>query len=137
MPEHAVRAYTALDGTAFQGRMLHLIAGKSKQTNDETGPEGTSYKQKKLKEQKAQAGSAHNWNTLVLGTNAVATLMAERYGTTKQNVLLEGGEGGQAQQSVAVRMALGETQLVAETKQFLVDNGIHLEAFQEKVCVCT
>ena len=30
IPEHAVRAYTALDGTAFQGRMLHLLAGKSK-----------------------------------------------------------------------------------------------------------
>jgi multiple RNA-binding domain-containing protein 1 len=32
---------------------------------------------------------------------------------------------------VAVRLALGETQLVAETKQFLVDNGIHLDAFQD------
>jgi len=50
------------------------------------GTEGSSYKQKKLKDQKAQASSAHNWNTLFLGTNAVATLMAERYGTTKQQV---------------------------------------------------
>lgn len=44
-------------------------------------------------------------------------------------VLLEGGDG--QQQSVAVRLALGETQLVAETKQFLVENGIHLDAFQD------
>ena len=28
-------------------------------------------------------------------------------------------------------MALGETQIVAETKQFLIDNGIHLEVFNE------
>ncbi len=35
IPEHAVRAYTALDGTAFQGRMLHLIAGKPKATDDD------------------------------------------------------------------------------------------------------
>lgn len=46
-------------------------------------------------------------------------------------VLLESGDGSNPQQSVAVRMALGETQLVAETKQFLVENGIHLEVFEE------
>jgi hypothetical protein len=44
-------------------------------------------------------------------------------------VLLE--NDGRGSQSIAVRLALGETQLVAETKQFLVDNGIHLEAFNE------
>nr|CAH0113144.1 unnamed protein product [Daphnia galeata] len=132
IPEHAVRAYTALDGTAFQGRMLHLIAGKPKAADDDDEDgEGTSYKKKKLKDLKNKAASAHNWNTLFLGTNAVATLMAERYSTTKQQVLLEGGDGQQQQQSVAVRLALGETQLVAETKQFLIENGIHLDAFQD------
>ena len=45
-------------------------------------------------------------------------------------VLLEGD--GQ-NNSVAVRMALGETQLVAEAKQFLTDNGIHLEVFNEVI----
>lgn len=51
--------------------------------------EGTSYKKKKLKDLKNKAASAHNWNTLFLGTNAVATLMAERYSTTKQQVGIE------------------------------------------------
>ena len=50
--------------------------------------ESSNYKKKKLKEQKAQASSSHNWNTLFLGTNAVATLMAERYDTTKQQVII-------------------------------------------------
>ena len=31
-----MNAYTALDGTVFQGRMLHLIAGKSKPSDAET-----------------------------------------------------------------------------------------------------
>lgn len=30
MPDHAVRAYTELDGTIFHGRMLHLLPGKAK-----------------------------------------------------------------------------------------------------------
>lgn len=30
MPEHAVKAYTELDGTIFHGRMMHLLPGKAK-----------------------------------------------------------------------------------------------------------
>jgi multiple RNA-binding domain-containing protein 1 len=45
-------------------------------------------------------------------------------------VLLE-GEDQHKNQSVAVRLALGETQIVAETKQFLVENGIYLDAFKD------
>lgn len=30
MPDHAVRAYTELDGSIFHGRMLHLLPGKAK-----------------------------------------------------------------------------------------------------------
>ena len=78
-PEHALAAYAKLDGTVFQGRVLHLLAGKGKLNTEQDSDEPASYKQKKAKEQKAQAGSSHNWNTLFLGANAVATLMAERY----------------------------------------------------------
>lgn len=47
-------------------------------------------------------------------------------------------EGDGQNNSVAVRLALGETQLVAETKQFLSDNGIHLEVFNEVLqATCT
>ena len=31
--------------------------------------------------------SSHNWNTLFLGANAVADVMAEKYGTTKSDIL--------------------------------------------------
>lgn len=46
---------------------------------------------------------------------------------------MESTDGRQPQQSVAVRLALGETQLVAETKQFLLENGIQLDAFQDVI----
>lgn len=35
-PEHAIKAYSELDGNIFHGRMLHLLPGKSKE-NEETG----------------------------------------------------------------------------------------------------
>lgn len=36
--------------------------------------------------------------------------------------------------SLAVRMALGETQIVQETRQFLLDNGVSLDSFSQ-VCL--
>lgn len=32
---------------------------------------------------------------------------------------------------VAVRLALGETQIVSDTRQFLLDNGVSLDAFNQ------
>lgn len=40
LPEHAVRAYTELDGKAFEGRMLHLLPAKSKPSIDEMLEQG-------------------------------------------------------------------------------------------------
>ena len=34
MPEHAVKAYSELDGSILNGRMLHILPGKSKTPED-------------------------------------------------------------------------------------------------------
>lgn len=44
---------------------------------------------------KAQAGSAHNWNTLFLGASAVADLMADKYGVSKGDVLSSDSKGNE------------------------------------------
>lgn len=36
IPEHAVKAYTELDGTAFCGRMLHLLPAKTEKLENES-----------------------------------------------------------------------------------------------------
>ncbi|XP_046390578.1 probable RNA-binding protein 19 [Ischnura elegans] len=125
IPEHAVKAYSELDGKAFHGRMLHLLPGKAKPEEDES-LEGLTYKQKKEKKLKNQAKSTHNWNTLFLGHNAVADAIAREYDTTKEKVL-DSSSGN----SVAVRLALGETQLVSKTREFLLENGVSLSAFDQ------
>ncbi|CAH0691925.1 unnamed protein product [Spodoptera exigua] len=127
MPEHAVKAYTELDGTAFCGRMLHLLPAKSEKLEDDEDDEGLSFKEKKAKKLKAQAKSSHNWNVLFLGTNAVADVIASTYNTTKEQLLNDNNKNT----SAAVRLALGETQLVAETRAFLEGNGVYLEAFNK------
>ncbi|XP_049873113.1 probable RNA-binding protein 19 [Pectinophora gossypiella] len=127
MPEHAVKAYSALDGTAFCGRMLHLLPAKTEKLDDESGDEGLSFKEKKAKKLKAQAKSSHNWNVLFLGANAIADVVAANYNTTKEQLLTENSKNT----SAAVRLALGETQLVAETRAFLENNGVYLDAFNK------
>ncbi|CAH0585622.1 unnamed protein product [Chrysodeixis includens] len=127
MPEHAVKAYTALDGTAFCGRMLHLLPAKTEKLENESDDEGLSFKEKKAKKLKAQAKSSHNWNVLFLGTNAVADVIASTYNTTKEQLLNDNNKNT----SAAVRLALGETQLVAETRAFLEENGVYLDSFNK------
>ena len=97
----------------LQGRLLHLIPGKAKVEADDGEGEG-NFKKKKEKKEKATAGSSHNWNSLFLGGSAVADLVSDQYGVDKAEVVL-----GEGKQSAAVRLALGETQIVAQTRTFL------------------
>ncbi|ROL50773.1 putative RNA-binding protein 19 [Anabarilius grahami] len=129
IPENAVSALAELDGHVFQGRVLHVIASRLKKENPDQGPNApgsSSYKRKKDAKDKAASGSSHNWNTLFLGTSAVADAIAQKYNTTKSKVLDHESNG-----SLAVRMALGETQIVQETRQFLLDNGVSLDSFSQ------
>lgn len=128
LPEHAVLAFNELDGTIFHGRLLHLIPGKCKDDTENADTDATSnFKQKKAAKLKQSAGSAHNWNTLFLGSNAVAELLAKQYATTKEQILDSTGRGT----SAAVRLALGETEIILKMKTLLEENGVCLDAFDQ------
>ncbi|XP_039628243.1 probable RNA-binding protein 19 [Polypterus senegalus] len=129
IPENAVQAFAELDGHVFQGRMIHLIPStiKKEKAEETLGNLAvSSYKKQKALKEKATSGSSHNWNTLFLGTNAVVDVIAEKYNTTKIQVLDHEAKG-----SMAVRVALGETQIVQETRQFLLDNKVSLDSFSQ------
>ena len=135
LPEHAVKAYEAMDGQVYQGRLLHILPGRQRRTRvkeeDEegggAGKSGSSFKKKKEKELKLQSGSSHNWNALFLGANSVVDAMSRRYSTPKSSIL-----DPESEHSAAVRMALGETQLVSETREFLEAEGVRLDVFEKK-----
>ena len=133
LPEHAVRAYEALDGQVYQGRLLHILPGRQRRGRHQAREEieesksGSSFKKKKEREQKSQSGSGHNWNALFLGANSVVDAMSRRYSTPKSSIL-----DPESECSAAVRMALGETQLVSETREFLEAEGVQLDVFEKK-----
>ena len=126
-PEHALKAFEAQDGQIFQGRLLHILPAKPREKFEVVSANpSSSYKRKKEQEKMAQAGSSHNWNSLFLAANAVVDAMADRYSTAKSAIL-----DPTSDQSAAVRLALGETQLVGETREFLVAEGVQLELFEQ------
>ncbi|XP_075686282.1 putative RNA-binding protein 19 [Rhinoderma darwinii] len=125
--EHAVKAYAEVDGHIFQGRMLHVLPSTIKKEDEgEAGADNSSYKKQKALKDKANGSSSHNWNTLFMGTSSVADVIAQKYNTSKSQVLDHEGKG-----SVAVRVALGETQIVQDVRQFLMENGVCLDSFSQ------
>ena len=134
-PEHAVKAFSELDGSVFQGRLIHLLPSKpprkevgvATSANEPEMQSLSSYKTKRNEKLKSEAGSSHNWNALFLGSNAVADSTADQFGVRKSELL-----DLNTTQSLAVRLALGETQLVSETREFLESHGVKLTSFNNE-----
>ncbi|GLC70759.1 hypothetical protein PLESTF_001030300 [Pleodorina starrii] len=179
IPEDAVRAAQQLDGTIYQGRLLHILPAKRapsataaaaaaataaaaaaaatdggveggvEQAADgeraerqqgrpgSTGggrPGTSSFKAQREAQRKADAGNRAAWNTLFMRPDTVADAVAAHYGLSKAALLdpsaAAGGGGGRGGDSVAVRMALGEAQVIAATKQALAEAGVSVEALE-------
>lgn len=80
----------------------------------------------KLNSQCIRCCSSHNWNSLFLGADAVANVMSSKYGIEKSQLLDSGSS-----QSLGVRLALGETEVVNETRDFLIEQGVSLDSFSQ------
>lgn len=65
-----------------------------------------------------------------MGQNAIAQVVSQKYGVSKEELLLDKEEEiDRKQTSVGVRMALAEADIVDEARRFLKDNDVCLEAF--------
>lgn len=131
-PHDAVAAHEALDGSIFMGRLMHVLPGQ--RAPQAEAPEGeeeplrggtSSYKRKKEAELKASAGNRAAWNSLFMRADTVAEAVAAHYGVSKAELL-----DPQAK-DMAVRLALGETQVIAQTKASLADEGVNVQALEE------
>ena len=121
-PEHSIKATNELTFKPFQGRLIHIIPA-NKANEDDDGEENESFKKKQKKKQKAKVNNAQSWNTLFLNQNAVSEYLAAKFKMEKADVLDVNSE------DAAVRLALGETQLLQEIKEFLTSEGVNLESF--------
>ena len=146
-PAHAIEAAKQLDGQFFQGRILHVLPAMEQEEVAEGGAENGStgtkstrgpgpqigsstgfvseFQKKRQDKQKELANQDFNWNTLFIRPDAVASAMATNLQVSKSDLL-----DVESSSSMAVRLALGETNIIKETKEFLASEGVHLDALK-------
>ncbi|KAH7293538.1 hypothetical protein KP509_28G030000 [Ceratopteris richardii] len=134
LPECAVRARNSLDMKIFQGRLIHVLPARSPPTvpaedlGNKAKPLGSNqFKQEKEAQRKAAEanGNTQAWNSLFMRSDTVAENIARKFGMSKSELLNPEAE------DLAVRLALGETQIIAETKKALRDEGVNVEVLED------
>jgi multiple RNA-binding domain-containing protein 1 len=122
-PDCAAAALRGLDKRSFQGRLLHVLPAQLKPGTGAGGEAGDGqhpgggYKALKEAQLKASAGDTARHSTWYIRPDTVAAAMAARYGVSKTDVMEPGSSG------VATRLALGEAQIVGDTKAQLTALG--------------
>ncbi|XP_020673203.1 multiple RNA-binding domain-containing protein 1 [Dendrobium catenatum] len=134
LPESATRALEALDNSIFQGRLLHVMAAKPQnRANGKLGSETTTANDKKnLKQQREEqkkaseaSGDTRAWNSLFMRQDTVVENIVRKHGISRNDFLEREAD------DLAVRIALGETQVVTETKKALSNAGVNVASLEE------
>ncbi|VDM18156.1 unnamed protein product [Hydatigera taeniaeformis] len=143
-PDEALVAFNKLDKSKFKNRLLHILPGRPREVEEagdvERGGGGerrveegecanevdeaimSEFQKKRQSELKSMASVSHNWNTLFVSADAVATYLSARFGVSKERLL-----DATSKESAAVRIAHGEAQVVHEIRDFLQRHGVRLE----------
>ncbi|CAL5346588.1 unnamed protein product [Camellia sinensis] len=133
LPESVARALEELDNSIFQGRLLHIMPAKQKnnsekqEINASANVSSKTLKQRREDERKASeaSGNTQAWNSLFMRPDTVVENIARKFGVSKSDLLDREAD------DLAVRIALGETQVIAETKKALVNSGVNIASLEE------
>ncbi|KAK4440384.1 putative RNA-binding protein 19 [Sesamum alatum] len=133
LPESAARALEEMDSSIFQGRLLHVMPAKQKnlsdtrEANDAGRQSSKTFKQQRDAERKASeaSGNTRAWNSLFMRPDTVVENIARKFGVSKSELL------DRESDDLAVRIALGETQVIAETKKALSNAGVNISSLEE------
>ena len=132
-PSSVPTAIATLDNKSFQGRIIRVHNAKqseeenSKESkDDENDKSSLTYKKKKEIERKEKADQAYGWNASYIRSDAVVDSLASRLNVEKGAIL------DHTQGNMAVRLALGETEIIQENRDFLQAHGIDLDVMETK-----
>ncbi|KAJ7554372.1 hypothetical protein O6H91_06G137600 [Diphasiastrum complanatum] len=131
LPEAALRAMEGLDKSIFQGRLLHILPAKRPpHTAKEVINEGVgkaTFKEEREAQRKTNEASGHTkaWNSFFMRQDTIAENVAQQYGLPKSDFLDPEAE------DLAVRLALGETHILAETKRALSKEGVNVDVLED------
>lgn len=124
--EDAVSAYESLDGSIFQGRLLHILPGQPKREHklDEFDLKNLPLRKQHALKRKAEAAKQDfSWNSLYLSGDAVMESVAKKLGVQKSELINADSSDS------AVKQALAETSVLADIKQYFESHGVDLSSF--------
>jgi multiple RNA-binding domain-containing protein 1 len=133
LPEDSARALKALDGTSFQGRLLHIMLAKQQDKKEEEEGHDTrdshlsSFQQKREAERKKMAHKRDGWNASFVRSDAVVDALSDKYGVSRGDILDTDGVGGG---EMAVRLAIGETHVIQENQEYFASHGVDIEVLE-------
>lgn len=144
--ESAINAYANLDKKIYQGRIITILPASKKKENAkpeyvaEKAPEEvveevkkeeiqvddekSSFKKKKKIHAKRNFDDETSWNYLFMSQDAVTEALANKLSLKKGDILNKDDD------NLAVRVANIETQIIKETKEWMIQNGINLKAIE-------
>lgn len=128
--DEALNALQSLDATSFQGRLMHILPAKEEHNSTPKADENSmdknwTHKERKELERQKDAGNMKGWNASFIRGDAVVDNLASRLGLEKGSILnvkddLTAG-------NAAVRLALGETQVIEENRTYFQKHGIDID----------
>jgi multiple RNA-binding domain-containing protein 1 len=130
-PTDATEAMNQLDKVDFQGRLLHILRARPPPASESTvDTSGLSWKQKqellrKEQETKKSGETSKGWSASFVRGDAVVDNLAERLGLRKGDLL--GVKDGLSSGDAAVRLALGETQIIEENREYFREHGVDMD----------
>lgn len=126
----AIRAFAELDNQIAFGRILHIKPSEVSRRSQFVKPEEkektekSSYKKIKKDEFLKNLNDTGSWNSLFLNPNTVMEYVAHEYGVSKLELL------NKEVDNPAVKIALAETKIINETKDWLKENGVDITKFE-------
>ncbi|KAL3934283.1 MAG: hypothetical protein SGBAC_009961 [Bacillariaceae sp.] len=126
----AFQARAELDKKDFQGRLLHILQARPAPSAPKHDDPNLTWKQRQelARKERETKGSetAKGWSASFVRGDAVVDSLADRLGLRKGDIL--GVKDGLSSGDAAVRLALGETQIIEENRQYFKEHGVDMDA---------
>ncbi|KAK7858288.1 multiple rna-binding domain-containing protein 1, partial [Quercus suber] len=105
----------------------YAVAESAMRTDVSVAQTPKNFKQKREEERKASeaSGDTRAWNSFFMHSDTVVENIARKYGVSKSELLDREAD------DLAVRIALAETQVIAETKKALTNAGVNVSSLEE------
>ncbi len=128
--DEAASAKESLDGSPFQGLLIHILAARKEKGGDgeaDINTENMTHKMKMELERKKNAEKdTKGWSSSFVRGDAVVDNLASRLGLDKGAIL--NVKDGLSSGNAAVRLALGETHIIEENRNYFKNHGVDMDA---------